>query len=605
MNYLKSWFIIDLLSCLPYDVFNAFDHEEDQGIGSLFSALKVVRLLRLGRVVRKLDRYLEYGAAMLILLLCFYMLVAHWLACIFYSIGRSDAENGVSYSWLWKLGNVTQQQFNFSRTISKNQVKYELVGGPPRGTMYITALYFTMTCMTSVGFGNVAAETDNEKVFTICMMIIGALLYATIFGHVTTIIQQMTSATARYHEMLNNVREFMKLHEVPKALSERVMDYVVSTWAMTKGIDTNKVLSYCPKDMTADICVHLNRKVFNEHPAFRLASDGCLRALAMYFTMEHSAPGDLLYHTGESIDTLCFVVTGSLEVIQDDEVVAILGKGDVFGDAFWKEPTIGQSCANVRGLTYCDLHSIKRDKLLEVLNFYHAFANSFARNLLLTYNLRHRLIFRKVSDVKREKELAERRKNEPLQELSQDHLVRKIFSKFRRNGSCENRTDVEIDPGDDKENAPSENVVKKDVQKTGKRSLSKWSRVLAKEPTIEEECSPHLEEDSSGEYQKILANLVDLRVDLKLEMQRLNTKICRVDDQIGQLIRLVKPPRNEKMPHPLLSLRPPEPQRIKSLTRKDSLPKRRPKDTLVRVMLENEIHQDKDVAPDVEKSKQH
>ena len=41
--------------------------------------------------------------------------------------------------------------------------------------------------------------------------------------------------------MLNNVREFMKLHEVPKALSERVMDYVVSTWAMTKGIDTDKV----------------------------------------------------------------------------------------------------------------------------------------------------------------------------------------------------------------------------------------------------------------------------------------------------------------------------------------------------------------------------
>ena len=77
--------------------------------------------------------------------------------------------------------------------------------------------------------------------------------------------------------------------------------------------------------MKADICVHLNRKVFNEHPAFRLASDGCLRALAMHFTMAHSAPGDLLYHTGESIDTLCFIVTGSLEVIQDDEVVAILG----------------------------------------------------------------------------------------------------------------------------------------------------------------------------------------------------------------------------------------------------------------------------------------
>ena len=29
MNYLKSWFVIDLLSCLPYDVFNAFDHDDD------------------------------------------------------------------------------------------------------------------------------------------------------------------------------------------------------------------------------------------------------------------------------------------------------------------------------------------------------------------------------------------------------------------------------------------------------------------------------------------------------------------------------------------------------------------------------------------------
>lgn len=104
----------------------------------------------------------------------------------------------------------------------------------------------------------------------------------------------------------------------------------------------------------------------------------------------------------------------------------------MFGDSFWKDNAVGQSAANVRALTYCDLHTIKRDKLLEVLDFYQAFANSFARNLILTYNLRHRLIFRKVADVRREKELAERRKNEPQLDQNQDHLVRKIFSKFRR-----------------------------------------------------------------------------------------------------------------------------------------------------------------------------
>ena len=64
-----------------------------------------------------------------------------------------------------------------------------------------------------------------------------------------------------------------------------------------------KLLNYWIfNSFTADICVHLNRKVFNEHPAFRLASDGCLRALAMYFNMDHSAPGDLLYHSGAFSD---------------------------------------------------------------------------------------------------------------------------------------------------------------------------------------------------------------------------------------------------------------------------------------------------------------
>lgn len=76
---------------------------------------------------------------------------------------------------------------------------------------------------------------------------------------------------------------------------------------------------------------------------------------------------------------------------QNTNIIRVSGKGDVFGDSFWKDTALGQSAANVRALTYCDLHTIKRDRLLEVLDFYQAFANSFSRNLILTYNLRHRV----------------------------------------------------------------------------------------------------------------------------------------------------------------------------------------------------------------------
>ena len=52
---------------------------------------------------------------------------------------------------------------------------------------------------------------------------------------------------------------------------------------------------------------------------------------------------------------------------------------------------MGQASVNVRALTYCDIHLVNRDKLLEVLEFYKAFAQSFSRNLVLTYNLRYRV----------------------------------------------------------------------------------------------------------------------------------------------------------------------------------------------------------------------
>ena len=43
----------------------------------------------------------------------------------------------------------------------------------PGMTTYISALYFTCTSLTSVGFGNVSPNTNAEKVFSIIAMLIG------------------------------------------------------------------------------------------------------------------------------------------------------------------------------------------------------------------------------------------------------------------------------------------------------------------------------------------------------------------------------------------------------------------------------------------------
>lgn len=66
----------------------------------------------------------------------------------------------------------------------------------------------------------------------------------------------------------------------------------------------------------------------------------------------------------------------------------ILGKNDIFGENPCKHATIGKSCCNVRALTYCDLHKIDRNDLLEVLDLYPEFYHSFKENLEITYYMR-------------------------------------------------------------------------------------------------------------------------------------------------------------------------------------------------------------------------
>lgn len=91
-HYLKGWFLIDMTAAIPFDIL--FSLLQTNGTGgestTLMGLLKTARLLRLVRIARKLDRYSEYGIGVLILLTATFALIAHWLACIWYAIGRLE-----------------------------------------------------------------------------------------------------------------------------------------------------------------------------------------------------------------------------------------------------------------------------------------------------------------------------------------------------------------------------------------------------------------------------------------------------------------------------------------------------------------------------------
>lgn len=50
------------------------------------------------------------------------------------------------------------------------------------------------------------------------------------------------------------------------------------------------------------------------------------RALSLKFKTTHAPPGDTLVHKGDVLTHLYFIARGSIEIVRDDVVMAILGK---------------------------------------------------------------------------------------------------------------------------------------------------------------------------------------------------------------------------------------------------------------------------------------
>ncbi|KAJ0009483.1 hypothetical protein NQD34_001185 [Periophthalmus magnuspinnatus] len=424
IHYVTSWLFVDLIAALPFDLLYAFNISVNFGV----HLLKTVRLLRLLRLLQKLDRYSQYSAVVLTLLMSTFALLAHWMACVWYFIGRSEIESNSASSWdigwlhelakrlgtpyfltpLTSLLGISDPEPTLSAAVSnssqwnssglsppvRTRVRplgsgMTLSGGPSVRSSYVTSLYFALSSLTSVGFGNVSANTDSEKIFSICTMLIGALMHAVVFGNVTAIIQRMYSRRSLYHTRTKDLKDFIRVHRLPTALEQRVMECFQTTWAVNNGIDVSELLKDFPDELRADIAMHLNKELL-QLPLFESASRGCLRSLSLIIKTSFCAPGEFLIRQGDALQAIYFVCSGSMEVLKDNTVLAILGRGDLIGSDCLTQEEVIKTNACVKALTYCDLQYISLRGLAEVLTLYPDYAQRFVNEIRhdLTYNLR-------------------------------------------------------------------------------------------------------------------------------------------------------------------------------------------------------------------------
>lgn len=341
-RYLRGWFVCDVVAGVPWEWINENSDKQTASMTRSFRFVRAFKLLRLARLLRlmklksvvdKVQTYIEANqlitfAVGIVRVLLLLFAVTHWVACIWFVVGKRDIKEN---TWVKEEG------------LDKND----------KLKCYMTSLYFSLTTMTTVGYGDIHAMNDDEIQYALAMLLVSSVAFAGLMGTLMDLISELNRQHHLLAEKKMNLSRYMHWRAVPRKLMMGIRTHLLFLWDENEGYDAYEetVKTLLPPVLKKELCYHIYGRVLCKAPFFTWMKDYiiCVKELADSVQSIFLERGDHLFRLGQPNMQIYMLLTGVVvcsrnESLWDEDKDSGLVGFSSTGQDFWiprkKETTL-------------------------------------------------------------------------------------------------------------------------------------------------------------------------------------------------------------------------------------------------------------------------
>ncbi|KAH6803149.1 K+ transporter 1 [Perilla frutescens var. frutescens] len=337
-RYVFSWFLFDVISTIPSELARKILPNPFRNYG-LFNMLRLWRLRRVGSLFARLekDKNFNYFWVRCAKLVCVTLFAVHCAGCFYYLLAAHYPDP--KKTWIGAAIDDFKDKSIWLR--------------------YVTSIYWSITTLTTVGYGDLHAENTREMIFDIFYMLFNLGLTAYLIGNMTNLVVHGTSKTRQFRDTIQAASSFAQRNQLPARLQDQMLSHLCLKFRTdSEGLQQQETLDSLPKAIRSSISHFLFYSLVDKVYLFRGVSNDLLFQLVSEMKAEYFPPKEDVILQNEAPTDFYILVTGAV-----DFLVLKNGVEQVVGDA-----KNGDLCGEIGVLCYRpQLFTVRTKRLSQLL----------------------------------------------------------------------------------------------------------------------------------------------------------------------------------------------------------------------------------------------